>query len=276
MPRPVVHLDTELPRTLAVGRGTCLFVSGSWEARGRRVSDPRLLLDGSAQTPVLTGIPIRGADRDSGFCGILAVSPVERPRRAALELEASIEGAARERQSLGEIELVPALARPEGSPPPGSGNGPLVAICMASFDPDPGLLERQIASIREQAHGAWVCLISDDHSSEARFGDLRSLTAGDSALRASRARSSSSASTAISSERSRWSPTTPRSSPSPTRTTVGTRRSSPSSWRGAATPGSSTATCAWSTRAAARYPTPSGRAGAITTPTSPRYCSRTP
>ena len=103
-------------------RVPCLFVSGSWEARGRRVSDPRLLLDGSAQTPVLTGIPIGGADRDSGFCGILAVSPVERPRRAALELEASIEGAARERQSLGEIELVPALARPEGSPPPGSGN----------------------------------------------------------------------------------------------------------------------------------------------------------
>jgi glycosyltransferase involved in cell wall biosynthesis len=188
MPRPVVHLDTELPRTLAVGRGTCLFVSGSWEARGRRVSDPRLLIDGRAQTPVLTGIPVGGADRDSGFCGILVVSPVERPRRAALELEASIDGGARERQSLGEIELVPSLARPEGSPPPGSGNGPRVAICMASFDPDPGLLERQIASIREQTHGAWVCLISDDHSSEARFGDLRSLTAGDSRFVVSRSK----------------------------------------------------------------------------------------
>ncbi len=54
---------------------------------------------------------------------------------------------------------------------------PLVAICMAAFDPDPLLLERQIASIREQTHEAWVCLISDDGSSEERFERLRALTA---------------------------------------------------------------------------------------------------
>lgn len=54
---------------------------------------------------------------------------------------------------------------------------PLVAICMASFDPDPVLLERQIASIRAQTHGEWLCLISDDGSSEKRFERLRALTA---------------------------------------------------------------------------------------------------
>ncbi len=54
---------------------------------------------------------------------------------------------------------------------------PLVAICMATFDPDPRLLERQIASIREQTHEAWVCLVSDDGSSEERFEHLRALTA---------------------------------------------------------------------------------------------------
>lgn len=56
---------------------------------------------------------------------------------------------------------------------------PLVAICMASFDPDPQLLERQIASIREQTHERWICLISDDCSSEERFEQLRALTADD-------------------------------------------------------------------------------------------------
>lgn len=56
---------------------------------------------------------------------------------------------------------------------------PLVAICMASFDPDPALLERQIASIRAQTHEAWVCLISDDGSAPERFELLRSLTAED-------------------------------------------------------------------------------------------------
>jgi glycosyltransferase involved in cell wall biosynthesis len=56
---------------------------------------------------------------------------------------------------------------------------PLVAVCMATFDPDPVLLERQIASIREQTHDSWVCLISDDGSSEERFEHLRALTADD-------------------------------------------------------------------------------------------------
>jgi glycosyltransferase involved in cell wall biosynthesis len=56
---------------------------------------------------------------------------------------------------------------------------PLVAICMAAFEPDPALLERQIASIREQSHENWLCLISDDGSSAERFEHLRSLTSAD-------------------------------------------------------------------------------------------------
>jgi glycosyltransferase involved in cell wall biosynthesis len=56
---------------------------------------------------------------------------------------------------------------------------PLVAICMAAFEPDPLLLERQIASIREQTHENWLCLISDDGSSPERFEHLRALTSAD-------------------------------------------------------------------------------------------------
>src|SRR5215207_11020411 len=56
---------------------------------------------------------------------------------------------------------------------------PLVAIAMATFDPDPLLLERQIASICEQTHERWVCLVSDDGSRPERLEHLRSLIAGD-------------------------------------------------------------------------------------------------
>lgn len=63
---------------------------------------------------------------------------------------------------------------------------PLVAICMATFDPDPPLLERQIASIREQTHERWVCLVSDDGSSPERYEHLRELTAADSRFTLSR------------------------------------------------------------------------------------------
>jgi glycosyltransferase involved in cell wall biosynthesis len=56
---------------------------------------------------------------------------------------------------------------------------PLVAICMATFEPDPRLLEHQIGSIREQTHEDWVCLVSDDGSSPERLAHLRELIAGD-------------------------------------------------------------------------------------------------
>lgn len=56
---------------------------------------------------------------------------------------------------------------------------PLVAICMATFEPEPRLLERQIGSIREQTHERWVCLVSDDGSSAERLELLRALTGGD-------------------------------------------------------------------------------------------------
>ena len=56
---------------------------------------------------------------------------------------------------------------------------PLVAICMATFEPEPRLLEQQIDSIREQTHGNWACLVSDDGSSAERLEHLRALIAGD-------------------------------------------------------------------------------------------------
>src|SRR3954465_4505322 len=62
---------------------------------------------------------------------------------------------------------------------PMAAEAPLVAICMAAFEPDPALLERQIASIREQSHEQWLCLISDDGSSPERFEHLRALTFAD-------------------------------------------------------------------------------------------------
>ena len=67
-----------------------------------------------------------------------------------------------------------------------SAQTPLVAVCMATFDPDPVLLERQIASIREQTHEAWLCLISDDRSSAERFERLRALTGDDPRFKLSR------------------------------------------------------------------------------------------
>ncbi len=60
-----------------------------------------------------------------------------------------------------------------------SAQTPLVAICMATYEPEPALLERQLDSIRAQSHERWVCLVSDDGSSGERLARLQELTAAD-------------------------------------------------------------------------------------------------
>jgi glycosyltransferase involved in cell wall biosynthesis len=112
---------------------------------------------------------------------VVDLQPIDSPQR--LEIELALTPA-----TGGEVTVPAATidARPELEPPAeatapafSDGAGPRVAICMATYEPPADLLRVQLDSIREQTHGNWVCLISDDGSSEERFSDLRSLIEGD-------------------------------------------------------------------------------------------------
>ena len=59
------------------------------------------------------------------------------------------------------------------------GDAPLIAICMATHEPNEQLFERQVESIRRQSHQRLVCVISDDASSSAGWSTIRSATAAD-------------------------------------------------------------------------------------------------
>lgn len=48
-----------------------------------------------------------------------------------------------------------------------------IAICMATHNPDPALFAAQIGSIREQDHEDWICLISDDASTDEGLAVIR-------------------------------------------------------------------------------------------------------
>jgi glycosyltransferase involved in cell wall biosynthesis len=56
---------------------------------------------------------------------------------------------------------------------------PRVVVCMATFEPDHNLLERQLASLREQTHDNWVCVISDDASGDEAFDAIQHAVCGD-------------------------------------------------------------------------------------------------
>lgn len=60
-----------------------------------------------------------------------------------------------------------------------AGGGPLVAICLATYDPPLDLLELQLASIAAQTHRDFVCVVSDDASPAPKVEALLRLTAGD-------------------------------------------------------------------------------------------------
>ncbi len=71
-------------------------------------------------------------------------------------------------------------------PRPAGGAGELIAVCMATYNPDPGLLRDQIASLRGQSDERWVCVISDDCSDPDAFEQIAATVAGDGRFAVSR------------------------------------------------------------------------------------------
>lgn len=200
----MVALDADLPAHLAVGGGNCLFVSGSCFHPRRSVRRLALAVDGERHEVIAHGMPSHDAGSPAaeegsgahspdgtlgawaGFWGIVPVPAVAAPRTVAVDLIADLDGGQGAARRLGEVELSPRLESTGVEPSSPKGDGPLVAICMATFEPPRELLEAQLASLREQTHRRWVCLISDDGSSGSSFEHLRSLTANDARFMVSR------------------------------------------------------------------------------------------
>ncbi|MGH2993852.1 MAG: glycosyltransferase [Solirubrobacterales bacterium] len=180
-----VRLETELPRPLAVGAGNAIFVYGSCFHRSRGIRNVRLLVDGRAIRPMAQGMPRRdlfeaGRPYRSAFWGIAAFEPTPRPRVAELRVAALLDDGSEVAGDLAALELEPSGAsKPTAWRDGSASDEPLVAICMATYDPPLELFRRQIESIRDQTHARWVCVISDDHSDPARFEELEAVLNGD-------------------------------------------------------------------------------------------------
>jgi glycosyltransferase involved in cell wall biosynthesis len=170
--RPL-SLDEELPPRLPVGRGTALLVRGRWRAPGPGPQAVDFLVNGGSHPTIAHGMPSNGSR--SAFWGIVPLEPPPRP--VTVEVAASFRGGRRMLADAGVIVLERQWVESGGAlarlpTPPESAAGPLVAICMATFNPPDELFARQIESIRAQAHRNWVCVISDDGSDPERFAAM--------------------------------------------------------------------------------------------------------
>ena len=55
----------------------------------------------------------------------------------------------------------------------------LIAVCMATFEPDLGLFEAQVDSLRAQTDERWTCVVSDDCSDPGHFARIEAVLGDD-------------------------------------------------------------------------------------------------
>lgn len=200
-------LDAALPASIAVGAGTALFVCGHCFCPAARVDSLSILVNGDAQPVMAHGMPrldlfrsqhpnvdpfdTEGVDHDpaspddpllhsyrSGFWGMAEIAPHGPGEPCRLGLRATLDGGGEVETELARIPTH-ALAGPVAGGATGAGDGPMVAICMATYEPQLDLLRRQLDTIRRQTHSNWTCLISDDCSTPRGFSALQSAVGDD-------------------------------------------------------------------------------------------------
>jgi glycosyltransferase involved in cell wall biosynthesis len=179
-----VWLRTPVPESLETGGGSAIFLHGAAYAPGRRIRRVELAAGGRPAAAGASSMPSPSLAAELGdpagarsiFWGVVPLGGDGDP-----SLTATFDDGGSATAVLGAAERG-AHARPGGR-----AAGTTVAICMATYEPPAGLLERQLDSLRDQTHTDWVCVISDDASSEEAFARIERLTAGDRRFTVSRA-----------------------------------------------------------------------------------------
>ncbi len=190
-----VQLERQVPAIIAVGRGNHLTFAGRCFHPASPIADLRITRDGEPlDAPVFRILrpDIHAAiSRDddpagysliSGFSATVDLPACEHSAPAAFGVEARLADGSIHRADLAGVVLRPRVdvaAAPPAMPPADHGDPPLVAICMATYDPPPRLFERQVESILAQTHTNWICIITDDGSPPEAFARIGALAERD-------------------------------------------------------------------------------------------------
>ncbi len=174
------YLERTMPAALTIGGGVVLPLRGWLHAPAATIARLTLDLGPCAMVlrwwddlrPDLLETGAEGSSRlFAGFGGLLSLRSGEiLPAEAMLRIDWR-HGATSE-WAVPLPRILPVPDRPAGRPAP-------LALCLATYQPDPVLLARQIASLRRQTVTDWICLVQDDASDDDRFAELARLTAAD-------------------------------------------------------------------------------------------------
>jgi hypothetical protein len=170
-------LESPPPAPLPVGTAGAVFLYGSCYHPEAKIDSLEIVVEGHARHPAAAfAVPT--------FWGTGPIERSEHPGTVSLALAARLADGREETAPLAAVAFVSELPGPPRAGPVAAG---VVAICMATYEPDPGLFRTQIDSLRAQTDSRWLCVISDDCSTEVRFEEMRALVAGDERFLISRA-----------------------------------------------------------------------------------------
>ncbi len=186
-------MDIPPPPALPAGRATAIFVLGSCFHTEADVVALELLVDGEPHRPTASRMPRLDLYRSlgerprsyrSGFWATLPVTPGEPGSAVELGVRARLAGGGATEAELGRIEVTEP-AGPGYEPGTGAGSG-LIAVCMATYEPDAALFEVQVESLRAQTDTGWTCVISDDCSAPEHLETIERVVGGDERFTVSR------------------------------------------------------------------------------------------
>ncbi len=179
----------------AIGRGNFLYVQGWCYHTIRKIK--RLFIDigdvshevrnfGHLRLDVFNAhynsVEFTGNSLFSGYWAIVRLPEVASPTDAAVVLRAELAGGGEVVRQAGSIAVEPAVDMKPVSIADIKGlsrNEPVIAICMATYNPDFRLFKQQIDSIKSQDYTNWVCVITDDSSEESAFRRIWEITSDD-------------------------------------------------------------------------------------------------
>jgi glycosyltransferase involved in cell wall biosynthesis len=189
----MANLESPLPSSLPAGTATAVFCYGTCYHRHAAVAALELLVDGVRHRPAATRMPrpdifrmLHPAGRPSpedpelrcyrsGFWGTVPIPARADGDRVELALAARLADGAELVAPLGRIEVVASERAASSS----DVEPELIAVCMATFEPDARLFRAQVETLRAQTHPRWTCVISDDCSSPDCFAEIRAAVDGD-------------------------------------------------------------------------------------------------
>lgn len=178
-PEPSLTLDLHeaLPDEIQLGLGQFLVVSGECRSPDCGIDAVMIEVDEAVLGAELSRIP-----GGVGFWQAVFLSADLVGRTVRVRAEVSLSSGRVVARKLGEVACRDVEWQPATAPGPRSGNS-LIAICMATYEPELEAFQRQVDSIRGQSYTDWVCIINDDGSSNETWAKMQKSCSTDDRFR---------------------------------------------------------------------------------------------